>query len=387
MKTSNSQVVKTHNTNLVIEKFVELQETSRIELARLTTLNKATVSSIVQDLINKQIVIETDKMVKTSGRSAKVVALNKNAGRIISLELQPNKIYGVITNLYGEIKYEIHRSITNPNFNPYLKELLTAIDELKSNTLDSVYGIIGIGIGVYGTIDKESKIKFAPFNSWKDIELKKIIEDYTNIDTYVENEANISALGENMVFKNQHNIVSLNIGIGVGIGIIINDELYTGEDGYAGEIGHTILHPDGNQCVCGNKGCLETYLKDSAIINQYKKLTNEEIDLIEFTNRYKRKCPYAMQVYSNFIKNVSITVNNISTMINPQTIVINSTILENISESISLIKNNLHSQIMHLDILTTSKYRSKTNILGLTHILIKDFLNIDNYTPKDIKRN
>jgi predicted NBD/HSP70 family sugar kinase len=387
MKTSNSQSVKIQNTNLVIEKLVELRETSRIELARLTTLNKATVSSIILDLINKNIVIETDRTVKTNGRSANIVALNKNAGCILSFELQTKQIYGVITNLYGNILYEIFRSIPNPDFSPYLKEILATIDELKENTVDSTYGIIGIGIGVYGILDKEKKIKYAPFTSWKDIELRKIIEDYTGIETYVENEANISALGENIVFPEQHNIVSLNIGIGVGMGIIINDKLYTGEDGFAGEIGHTILYPGGNQCVCGNKGCLETYLKDSSIIDQYKNSTNLEIDLIEFTNRYKRKDPYAMEIYSKFINNVSITVNNISQMLNPKTIVINSQIIENIPESISIIKNNLHSQIMNLDILTLSKYRSKTNILGLTHVLIQDFLNIENYNPQNIKRN
>ena len=386
MKTSNSQSIKIHNTNLVIEKLVELRGTSRIELSRVTTLNKATISSIVKDLVSKKIVIETSQTIRTSGRSANVIMLNKNAGRILSLDLQTSQIYAVITNLYGDILYEINKLIKDVNFSSYLEEIISTIDELKENTKDSTYGIIGIGIGVYGILDKNKKIKYAPFTSWKDIELKKIIEDYTGIDTYVENEANISALGENIVFTNQHNIVSLNIGTGVGMGIIINDKLYTGEDGFAGEIGHTILHPNGNQCICGNKGCLETYLKDSVIIAQYQEYTNEKIDLIEFTNRYKRKDPYAMNIYSEFIDNVSIAVNNISQTLNPQTIVINSIIIENIAESISLIKNNLLSQIMHLDILTTSKYKSKTNVLGLTHVLIQGFLNIDNYSPLNITR-
>jgi predicted NBD/HSP70 family sugar kinase len=386
MKPSNSQSVKAQNTNLVIEKLVELRETTRIELARITTLTKATISSIVQDLINKNIVIETGKTVKTSGRSANVIELNKDAGCILSFELQTKQIYGVITNLYGNILFETYRPVTDTNFNPYLNDLLATIDLLKEHTPETTDGIIGIGIGIYGILDKNQRIKYAPFTSWKDIELKKIIEDYTGIDTYIENEANISALGENIVFTEQHNIVSLNIGIGVGMGIIINDKLYTGEDGFAGEIGHTIIHPGGNQCVCGNKGCLETYLKDSAVIDRYEELTGEVIDLVELTDRYKGKCPYAMKVYSEFIDNVSLTVNNISQMLNPKTIVINSILVENISESISLIKNNLHSQIMNLDILTISKYRSKTNILGLTHVLIKDYLNIDNYAPKNIKR-
>jgi len=379
MKTSNSQSVKINNTNLVIEKLVELRETSRIDLSRETTLNKATVSSIIQELLDKNIVVETDRKFKTSGRSAKVIVLNKNAGRILSIELQTEAVYGVITNLYGEVLFETTNEADTPEFSSYLKVLLYTIDELKNNTYDSTYGVIGIGIGVYGILSKNKKIKYAPFSSWKDIELKKIIEDYTGIKTYVENEANISALGENIVYVNQQNIVSLNIGIGVGMGIIIDKNLYTGEDGYAGEIGHTILVPNGKECVCGNKGCLEKYISDSGITDRYKELSNESISVKEFVIRVKMNDINATKVYKEFINSMGITINNISLTINPQTIVINSYIVENIPESISLIKNQLRSKIMKLDVLTVSKYKSKRNILGLTHVLIQDFLEIDNY--------
>jgi predicted NBD/HSP70 family sugar kinase len=363
---------------------VELRETSRIELSRLTTLTKATVSSIIADLIHRNIVIETDKIVKTNGRSAQVIALNKNAGRILSLELQTTQIYGVITNLFGEIVYEITRKIGNPDFSPYLKQLLTVIDELKANTWDSSYGIIGIGIGVYGILDNNKKIKYAPFVSWKNIELGKIIEEYAGIETYVENEANISAMGESIVYPDQQNLVALNIGIGVGMGIIINGKLYTGEDGYAGEIGHTILVPDGNPCVCGNRGCLETYIKDKSIIDQYYHATMEIIDLPEFTARYLRGDPHAVRIYQEFIRIVGIMVNNISMILNPKTIVISSYLIERIPESISIIKNSLNSQILNLDTLTLSQYKSKTNVLGLTHLLIRRFLNIEKYAPQDV---
>ncbi len=382
MKTANSQLVKQTNTNLVIEKLVELKETSRIELSRITTLNKATVSSIIQVLIDKSIVIELDKKIKTSGRSANAIALNKRAGRILSLDLQTNLIYGVITNLFGEILFEINKPIDNPEFSSYLTSLLETIDELKSNTYDSVYGVIGIGIGVYGILSKTKKIIYTPFSSWKDIELKKIIEDYTGIKTYVENEANISALGENIIYANQKNLVSLNIGIGVGMGIIIDNKLYTGEDGFAGEIGHTILIPNGKECVCGNNGCLEKYISDIAIIQNYYELTNEKVSITEFISRLKSKEVHANKIYQQFIDYLSITINNISQLLNPQTIVINSLIVENKPESISQIKNKLRSKIMNLEVLTTSSFKSKTNVLGLTHVLIQEFLEIDNYKLK-----
>ena len=97
-------------------------------------------------MIDKNIVIELDKKIKTSGRSANAIALNKNAGRILSLDLQTNLIYGIISNLYGEILFEINKPIDNPEFSPYLDILLETIDELKTNTYNSTFGIIGIGI-------------------------------------------------------------------------------------------------------------------------------------------------------------------------------------------------------------------------------------------------
>jgi len=382
MKPANSKSIKIVNTNLVIEKLVELKETSRVDLSRETTLNKATVSSIIQELIDDNIVIELPKKYKTSGRSANAIALNKNAGRILSLDLQTHLIYGVITNLFGEILFEINRHIDNPDFGSYLSVLLETIDELKSNTYDSIYGIIGIGIGVYGILSKSKKIVYAPFSSWQDIELKKIIEDYTGIKTYVENEANISALGENIAHSDQENLISLNIGIGVGMGVIIENKLYTGENGYAGEVGHTVLIPNGRECVCGNYGCLEKYISDVAVEEDYYAATKEKITIDEFVLRLKNKDAEAIKIYQKFISYLSITINNISQTFNPQTIVINSKIIENMPESISLVKNQLRSKIMNLELLTTSTYKTKTNVLGLTHVLIQKFLNIENYVVK-----
>ncbi|MFW5794535.1 MAG: ROK family protein [Bacillota bacterium] len=379
MKTHNSKSIKIQNTKLVIEKLVELRETSRSELAKLTTLNKATISTIINELIDKEIVNETNKIYKTSGRSAKIIELNKNAGRIISMDLLTNSIYGVIANLYGEILYEIKTPVDNIDFSFYLKKIIKTIDKLKSNTYDSTYGIIGIGLGVYGILSNDKKIKFATFTSWKDIELKKIIEDYTGYKTYVENEANLSALGEKVIYNHYPNLVSLNIGIGVGMGIVIDDKLYTGEDGYAGEIGHTILIPNGKKCVCGNYGCLERYISDTGIEEKYYELAKKKITIDKFIELYKKDEKYTKIIYNQFVDYLSITINNIAQVLNPSVIVISSKIAEKIPETISLIKNKIRSKIVNIEILTISSFKAKTNVLGLTHILIQDFLNIDKY--------
>ncbi len=387
MKTANSQSVKIINTRLVLEQLIEHHETTRIEIARHTTLNKATVSSIISELIDRQFVLPTSKSVKTAGRSANVLVLNKNAGRIFSIELLHKSIYAVITNLYGEVVYETTKTVDNPEFNAYMKDLFSIIDELNHQTFDSVYGIIGIGVGVYGILSKDKKIKFTTFNSWRDIDLKSMIEEHTGIKTYIENEANISALGERIVYPNDEHIVSLNIGAGVGTGIIINNALYTGNDGYAGEFGHTIVVPHGKHCVCGNDGCLERYIANDAVIERYFELANETVTIDILVERFNQGNTYAIQVYDEFINYLSIAINNLSQTLNPKVIVINSQIVDMIPESIDLIKKNLHSKIMNLDLLTTSTFKTKRNVLGLTHLLIQEFFKIDKYTPKLSKRH
>lgn len=382
MKTSNSHSVKLENTRLIMEKIIELREFTRIELSRLTTLNKATISSAINEFIENDLIIETEDSVKTSGRSASVLRLNKNAGRIISIELLPNSIYGIVTNLFGDIVFEMTTEVSNNDFSNFLQNLLQMVDVLKSNTHESTYGLIGIGLAVYGIIDNNQIVKYAPFNTWIDIDFKTIIEDYTGVETFIQNESNISALGELIIHKNLQNIVSFHIGVGVGMGIVVDRRLYSGEDGFAGEVGHTIVVPNGRKCVCGNYGCLERYISIPAITNDYFNLTNQIITIEEFIKLYKAKDSTAIKIYNEFTNYVSIAVNNISQTLNPHTIIIHSIIVDEIPETLSIIRNKLKSQIMNLEVLSTSKFKSKINVLGLTHILIQRFLKVENYKIK-----
>lgn len=385
MKTSNSQSIKLENTRLVMEKIIELREFTRIELSRLTTLNKATISTIINDLVESELITETTGIVKTSGRSATVFKLNKNAGRIISIELLSDSVYGIITNFYGEILFEMTKEIPDLEFRSYLNVLLQMIDDLQLNTHESTYGLIGIGLAIYGIVNNNQIVKFSPVNQWKDIDFKKIIEEYTGVETFVQNESNIAALGEIVIHQNLQNIVSFHVGLGVGMGIVVNRKLYSGEDGYAGEIGHTIIVPNGRKCACGNHGCLERYISIPAILNDYYELTNEKITINDFISLYKNDCKDAVHLYKTYINYVSIAINNISQTLNPHTIVIHSKIVDEIPEALSDIKNRLKSQIMNLEILTTSKFESKINVLGLTHILIQKFLDVDTYKIKSYK--
>jgi predicted NBD/HSP70 family sugar kinase len=131
--------------------------------------------------------------------------------------------------------------------------------------------------------------------------------------------------------------------------------------------------------VCGNQGCLERYISDMAMIERFAELTGEQISIDQFIAKLKAHDPSALALYREFIFYLGLTINNISQVLNPHAIIINSKIVENMPDCLQEIKTNLMSKLMSLSILSTSTYRSKTNVLGLTHVLIKEFLDIDNY--------
>lgn len=374
MKPVNAKYVKQTNRRLLIQALYDHKEISRVDLARVTNLNKATVTSLVQELIDKNMVVELNKKIKTSGRSANVICLNKNAARLLSFDLQPEKIYGVITNLFGELLYEYSLPVENQDLDTYLGQLFTSIDHLISMVHESVYGVIGIGLGVYGILSHDNRIVFAPLSSWKDVELKDIIQSYTNIETYIENEANISALGEGMLHNHMKHMVALDIGSGVGMGILLNGSLYRGFDGYAGEIGHTIVVPNGRTCACGNQGCLEQYISEKALVSAYQTLTKESITFDKFLTRLKEKDPTSLALYQEFIHYTSIGINNIANTLNPEGIIIRSRLINEKPESISLIKNNLRSHILSLHTLSSSNEKNTVNVLGTSFVLLERFL-------------
>lgn len=109
------------------------------------------------------------------------------------------------------------------------------------------------------------------------------------------------------------------------MGIMINGHLYRGQDGYAGEIGHTILFPDGKPCPCGNHGCLEQYASEKAILEEYARLTHQEqVTIDAFVRDYQNQVPEALEMMELFSKYISIAINNIINTFNIELVVLNS---------------------------------------------------------------
>ena len=185
-----------------------------------------------------------------------------------------NSVLGVVDvsgNILAEssIKTALHNDI-----NLFIQDLDDELEKMLEG-VTAISNIQGIGIGAPNGNFYTGNIEFAPNLPWKGvIPLAKLIENKTGIKTVLTNDANAAAIGE-MIYGNaqgEKDFIMITLGTGVGSGIVANGQLIYGHDGFAGEIGHTIYDPNGRECGCGRKGCLETYASAGGIVATAKEL-------------------------------------------------------------------------------------------------------------------
>lgn len=136
----------------------------------------------------------------------------------------------------------------------------------------------GIGVGCAGSIDSvHGVVDYSNNLGWKDVPIKKMMEEYFHVPVRVSNDANVACLGESDygAAKGLMNVVMLTLGTGVGSGFVFNGHIYDGKDGKGAEFGHSVLVAGGRECTCGRRGCVEAYCSGTALL----KRTREEIKL------------------------------------------------------------------------------------------------------------
>ena len=149
----------------------------------------------------------------------------------------------------------------------FVKDLAEELKKIISLQKECV--IKGIGIGAPNGNYFRGTIEFAPNLSWKGIiKLADLFKNYFDYPVILTNDANAAAIGE-MIYgaaKNMNDFILVTLGTGLGSGFVANGEMIYGHDGFAGELGHTVVIPDGRQCGCGRKGCLEQYASATGIV-------------------------------------------------------------------------------------------------------------------------
>jgi len=325
--TWNQQLVKKENKSLVLNLIINHAPISRADIAQQSGLNKGTVSSLVSELLEEQLIYESGPGESSGGRRPVMLLFNQGAGYSIGLDLGVNYILGVLTDLQGNIVFSENKKYKNTTYEETLDHVKKVISSLINAAPPSPYGIVGIGIGAPGIVNNEGDVLLAPNLGWKNVPLKKEIEDAFHLPVIIENEANAGAYGEKKFGIGLHfdNLIYISVGIGIGAGIIINGELYSGFNGYSGEVGHMTIDKNGIKCRCGNKGCWELYASEQSLLSKANQLqlgNSEEISLGEILSLAEKKDPSVLALLEEIGQNLASGIINIIHAFNPQQIII-----------------------------------------------------------------
>jgi len=377
MPAASQELIRNINNNLILESILNYGPISRADLSKKLNLTKATISAIVQDLIDHSLVVEIGSKDTHIGRKPILLCFNQKCAYAISIDLNAEYIAVYLSNLKGEKIYS-SRYKNNLDSATLLEKLKAIIKHIITLVPDSKYGVVGITIGIHG-ITFNNEIIFTPYYNLTGLDIASDLKNTFNIPVYIENEANLSVIGEKAFFNDYSNIVNISIHTGVGLGLIIDNKLYTGYNGFAGEFGHSIVVPNGNPCPCGNNGCLEQYVSETSLLRHYSQLKGSEIkDIDVLISDYLYGDIEANQVIKSFIDYMSIAVNNILTTFNPHIIIINSAITTYLPNIIEKIKNSMNSRMSKYINIVPTTLQNDSILLGGVYIISKNFLKIDN---------
>lgn len=307
-----------YNYKQILQLIINSGGISRAQIARDTNLNRSTISYIVNYFMENNVVFETEEKVLTGGRASNLIKFNYKRDEIMLIDLQKNKVKILITDLLGEVVERFDFSIDHKD-----SDALLSIQTYTKQVLDKYSHIKSCGLAVHGVVSTNLQFLNSPFYSYN---YEQIIAVFMNLGLklYIENESNVYTNGIYIQEKqNINNLINIHIKDGIGCGQILNKNLQRGNNGFAGEIGHSISVIDGRQCGCGNKGCLELYSSEEAILNDIFVATGKKIQIADFATMILSNKD-VREIYDRALNLLAIKLNDLLLFTDIQTIYITS---------------------------------------------------------------
>jgi predicted NBD/HSP70 family sugar kinase len=272
-QTASNKTPRQINRNLLFNLIRSRPSVSRADLARLSGLQRSTVSLIVEELISERWILEGATGRLPRGRRPTLIKLNDQRA-VIALDIHPAQTTVAVADLGGKIVAQ--NVIVLPNdAGKALSAIVSAVRKLIAAHKDKSFD--GIGICLPGRADlRMQKLIFAPNLNWPVLGIKSRIQRATGLRVEMDNVANACALSEVWFgdSDSMHDLVVVNVSEGIGTGIFTNGQLLRGANGMAGEFGHVQIDPEGPLCACGNHGCWETLASNRAALRYYSDLAS-----------------------------------------------------------------------------------------------------------------
>ncbi len=337
IKGINHQSTKIRNRAIVLKLICTGTNVSRIDISRRTGLSKMSVTNIVNELIDNGYVTDKYGELKNDsiGRNPVLLRPDTNIYRVLGIYISRDNATAILSNLKCEVLCEMKCTFSfDESENTFIEKIRTLTAGILKSDKALEKKIIGIGISCIGPLEIKNGIILNPpnFHSIRSIPIKRLLEKEFGVPVSINNDMNASALAEKLYGKGRdmENFIYIGVTNGIGSGLVLNNILYEGAMGFAGEIGHTTVNFDGPKCACGNTGCLELYASIPEIVNQAKKSIAlgmdsslaglSRIQWQDITEHARAGDRFALNLIERMCLYISIGIISMINMLDPQVI-------------------------------------------------------------------
>lgn len=382
------------NTTSIFEHLRRNGPLTKKQLQYSTRLSWGTVSNVSAALLKNRIICEIKNEDPSIGRKPIELDINSFENLLIGIDANLEGLTAVLIDLKCKVICKLNETLKSNDMESVMSQVQDLIQRLidKAGSKDKV---LGIGVALPGHVDIRSGIsKYNPhFKGSRNFRIKEKLENKFGIEVLIEHDPNCTALTEQMmgVAQNVDNFLFIRISLGIGMSLIINNEIYRGCGGSAGEFGHITVNPEGPKCDCGKYGCLETYSSCNSIIARaeyYAQKNSESIlgvaygkcghlTIQKVVDAAKEGDETALDILRSAAEHLGIAIANMVNVLNPDMVVLGGELSKCEDHFVRYIRKTVK---MHLwgnveANIQVSDFYSEAAAIGAGSIFIRKILN------------
>lgn len=296
---------------------------SRTELARLLGVAPPLITNLTRQLIQEGLVRELESVPSKGGRPSRMLGLATTTGHAIGVKIAIEHVVFVEVSISGVVV----RSANAP-FDCTSAMALADLTELLQNFIKGgETRLLGMGVGVPGTIDEQDVgIVNSTQLGWNRVALGSTLRRALNLPVLVENNVNALTMAQRLFGQGRFStdFMTVTIGTGVGAGIVVGGKVFRGHSGGAGDLGHIPIGEGGPVCQCGNRGCLEAYVGEKALVKmaQDQKLIKKIEGISALTAKADAGNQAAQLIFSEAGKILGHTLAGVVNVLDPEIVII-----------------------------------------------------------------
>jgi glucokinase-like ROK family protein len=347
-------------------------------------LTRAAVSLIMNDLLESGVVQEAESRSAPSGRPPVILEINPKAGLVGAIDMGATHMSIALADFTARIIHEAEFPFDIKNGPQIcLAEANKNLLNLLASQNISLSELTAVGVGVPGPVITDAGMVVSPpiMPGWDRYPIREALEKLFGCPVTLNNDAELGALGEWAygAGRGEKNVAYIKVGSGVGAGLILNQQIYGGTTGAAGEIGHLTIDENGPLCSCGNRGCLEAFAGGNAIAKQGQLLVKsgkrtllselplEKITAHEVAEAARRGDLHAQEILRRAGTFIGIAIAGLINLFNPSIVIIGGGVAQIGDILTTPIRQAVRERAMHA---SEQSVRITTGMLGRRSLLI-----------------